>query len=120
MTSVLTKLWRGHYSLPMAFLGFFIFGYGAAMLVAAVVALILMQLAFNRLAFVFALAVLASYWLIASVGVWRSAGPSIASENWAARIEGYAARGLIALIAGYALFALVNGGALWLVGRMTA
>lgn len=118
MTSILTKLWRGQYSLPMAFLGFFIFGYCAVMLAAAMLALILMQLQFERMGFILAFIILIAYWAIASVGVWRSAKPGITSENWAARLEGYAARGLVALIAGYALFTLVNGGALWLMQRI--
>jgi hypothetical protein len=120
MTAVLTKLWRGEYSLPLAFLGFYVFGYWAVIFVAALVAVIAMQLQLERAGFILAFLILVGYWLIASVGVWRSAGASVVSNNWVARVEGYAARGLVALVAAYALFTLANGGAFWLLQRVTA
>jgi hypothetical protein len=57
--------------------------------------------------------------VIASVGVWRSAGPSFASDNWAAKLEAFAARSLVLLIAVYALWIIYAGGAIWLMQRVT-
>jgi hypothetical protein len=120
MTAVLVKLWFGQYPLPLAFLGFYVFGYWAVMFVAALVAVIGMQLQLDGLGFVVAFLILAGYWAIASVGVWRSAGVSMASENWVSKVEAIAARGLVLLVAAYALWSFYNGGALWLMQRMNA
>jgi hypothetical protein len=119
MTAVLTKLWSGKYSLPLAFLGFYVFGYCAVMFLAALVAVVGMQMHVERLGFVAAFLILAAYWVIASVGVWRSAGASVTSDNWVAKVEGYSARTLVCLVAAYALFSLYDGGALWLMQRVT-
>ena len=81
--------------------------------------LIAMQLQFERPGFILAFIILVAYWLIASVGVWRSAGVSMASDNWASKLEATAARGLVALVAAYALWNLYDGGALWLTQRVT-
>ena len=119
MTDVLAKLWRGGYSLPMAFLGFYVFGYWAVFFLAAIIAVIGMQLQGERVGFVAAFLIVAIYWVIASVGVWRSAGPSFASNNWVARLEGVAARGLVLLVAVYALWTIYAGGVIWLMQRVT-
>jgi|SRR5690349_1252266 hypothetical protein len=119
MMDVLAKLWRGGYSLPMAFLGFYVFGYWAVFFLAAVVAVIGMQLQWERAGFTVAFLILAVYWVIASVGVWRSAGPNFTSSNWAARLEGFAARGFVLLIALYALWIIYAGGTVWLTQRVT-
>src|SRR5438445_5298384 len=120
MIGVLTKLWRGEYSLPLAFLGFFVFGMWAALFVAAVVLFVFYQLQLYTFGAAVAFLFIASYWLITSVGVWRSARPSTASDGWANRIEGLAARGVILLLAAYVLWSLWDRGALWLMQRATA
>jgi hypothetical protein len=105
MTTILSSLWRGHYSLPMAFLGFYIFG----SCVVFFIAFLAMVLAFHlRLpvaqAWTLCLVVLGGYWAIASVGVWRSAAVSLRSGNWASRLEGWLARGTVALLGSYAVW----------------
>jgi hypothetical protein len=119
MMAVLTKLWRGEYSLPLAFLGFFVFGMWAALFVAAVVLFVFYQLQLHTFGAAVACLLIASYWFITSVGAWRSAGPSIASKNWVNRIEGLAARGVILLLAAYVLWSLWDRGALWLMQHAT-
>jgi hypothetical protein len=118
MINVFTKLWRGQYSLPAAFLGFFIFGSWGALFVAAMVMLIFSQLSFYAAGFVVAFLILVLYWLVASVGVWRSAGASMASGNWVSKLEAFLARGFVLLIAAYAAWSLYAGGALWLMQRL--
>ncbi len=120
MMAVLNKLWRGAYSLPLAFLGFFVFGMWAALFVAAIVLFVFYQLQLHTIGSSVAFLLIASYWLIASVGVWRSARPSIASDSWVNRIEGFAARGVVLLLAAYVLWSLWDRGALWLTQRVAA
>ena len=111
MTSVLTKLWRGQYSLPMAFLGFFIFGSWAATLVAFLVVVVFAQLpAVFMLGVSLSALILTAYWLLASVGVWRSAAKSIVSDNWVSQVEGYLARGVVLLLNFYFAWSFFNYG----------
>ena len=119
MTGVLTKLWRGQYSLPLAFLGFFVFGFWVALFAGAIILLLAFELRQDRLGYIVTFLLLVSYWLIASVGVWRSAASSLASDNWVSRLEAITARGLVALVAAYALWSLYDGGARWLLGRVS-
>ncbi len=120
MTSILQKLWSGQHSLPLAFLGFFVFGFWVVLFLAAIVSLIAMQLQLDRLGFILAFVIMVSYWLIASVGVWRSAGVSMVSDNSVSKVEAMAARGFVLLVAAYAFWSLYNGGALWLMQRVSA
>jgi hypothetical protein len=120
MASLLQKLWRGGYSLPMTFLGFFVFGSWVAIFIAAIVLMISYQLQLDRFGFIIALLILACYWLLTSVAVWRSASASIISENWMSRLEAFAARGIVLLLAAYALWNVYDGGARWLMQRVMA
>ena len=120
MMAVLSKLWRGEYSLPLAFLGFFVFGMWAALFAAAIVLFIFYQLVLPSVGSATAFLLMASYWFVASVGVWRSAKASVTSDSWVSRIEGFAARGVVLLLAAYVLWSLWSGYAPWLMQRVTA
>jgi hypothetical protein len=68
----LLQLWRGQYSLPVAFWGFYFVGSAFVVLLAAVVAAHFLYFGARTLP----LLLLSSswgYWVLASVGVWRSA-----------------------------------------------
>lgn len=120
MMAVLTKLWRGEYSLPLAFLGFYVFGMCGTLFAAAIVLFIFYQLQLHSFGSAMAFLLIASYWFLASVGVWRSAKASVISDSWVNRIEGFAARGVVLLLAAYVLWSLGNGYAPWLMQRATA
>ena len=118
--SVLRKLWWGQYSLPRTFWGFYVLGFFAAIFLSATILLTSYHLKLGTLGFIFGFSLFTIYWFIASVGVWRSAGPNMTSRVWTVRIWAIAARGIVLLFAVRAFWGLVNGGALALMERMTA
>lgn len=122
--SVLRRVWEGKYSLPVAFWGFYVLGFIACFVVSAV---ILMLGAFlgeggflsaYPIAFAIGFVLTDLYLLLATVGVWRSAGAYWTSPIWMRRIWAAAARLWVAVWMAKIAFNLANGGALAIVQRI--
>ena len=99
---VIKRLWRGEYSLGVAFWGFYFAGF--------VVLVFMMEIIFPA-SYRFdidtppgVLVVRAAYFVLSSVGVWRSARKNIASAIWLDRLWGYSARGFVCLVAATVLW----------------
>jgi hypothetical protein len=118
--NILGKLWRGQYSLPKTFWGFYILGQIACFLLVAIILIISYRNHLGTLGFIFGFLIISCYWIIAAVGVWRSASTYLASPIWMTRAWAVAARAVVVLIAARAVWGLANGGALELMERMTA
>jgi hypothetical protein len=127
--SVLRRLWQGKYSLPVTFWGFYCAGGIVCLLLAGIIIFLGWQTVFpgarfdaRPMARAAALALLYGYLLIATVGVWRSAGPSFASPIWLSRIWAAAARFIVAVWIGMIAFRLANGGGpavlQWIMGDL--
>jgi|SRR5215471_2097526 len=125
--SILRRLWQGKYALPVTFWGFYCAGGIACGILAGIIIFLGWQTVFQGWRFdarpiarATALALLYGYLLIASVGVWRSAGPSFASPIWLSRIWAAAARFVVAAWIAMIVFRLADGGApavlQWIMG----
>jgi hypothetical protein len=113
------KLWSGTYSLPVAFWGFYCVGLFASFIVSGLILFMGRLVHARPIAFIIGLALTVCYWLVATVGVWRSASPYWASPIWMDRIRAATARfSTVAWFAG-AMFRLVDGGAMAVMQRMT-
>jgi len=117
--NVLGKLWRGQYSLPRTFWGFYILGQIACFALLAIILIISYRSHLGTLGFIFGFLIISCYWIIAAVGVWRSASTYLASPIWMTRAWAVAARGVVVLFAARVVWGLANGGAQALE-RMTA
>ena len=102
---VIKRLWRGEYSLGVAFWGFYFAGF--------VVLVFMMEIIFPA-SYRFdidtppgVLVVRAAYFVLSSVGVWRSARKNIASAIWLDRLWGYSARVLVFGIAVQAIWGIL-------------
>src|SRR6185437_2765139 len=82
--SAIRKLWWGEYLLALTFWGFYVFGVIASMLCAAVVMIPLYFLHLPQLGFGVGSVAFASYWIVASIGVWRSADAYPHTRWWPA------------------------------------
>jgi hypothetical protein len=67
--NILGKLWRGQYSLPKAFWGFYILGQIACFVLLAIILLISYRSHLGTLGFIFGFLIVSCYWIIAAVGV---------------------------------------------------
>ena len=125
--SVVRRLWDGKYTLPVAFWGFYVAGGIVCLVLAGVIVFLGWETVFLHWRFdarpvtrALALALLYGYLLIATVGVWRSAGPGLASPIWLKRIWAGAARFIVAAWFGMIAFRLADGGAgavvRWIMG----
>ncbi len=122
----LRKLWQGKYALPVAFWGFYCAGLIACVFLAGLIMVIGRLFSLGGLvdarpiAIAIGLALSYSYLLIATVGVWRSAGPYWASPIWISRIWAAAARLLVVGWIANVGFNLADGGAVaitqWIAG----
>jgi hypothetical protein len=113
---VLRKLWWGQYSLPMAFWGFYVFGWLAILILFFIILIASYSFHSGTVGFILGIIVLNCYWLMAIVGVWRSANAaSKVSPIWP-----LAAKAVICLSVIRAVWWLMNGGAHTLMQRMTA
>ncbi len=119
--SVLRRLWHGKYPLPATFWGFYCAGLFACFVLAGMIMVLGRYLSLGgfasarRIAFGIGRALTYGYLLVATVAVWRSAGPYWTSPIWMRRIWAGAARfWVIAWIANIAIN-LANGGALAIV-----
>jgi uncharacterized membrane protein (DUF485 family) len=113
------RLWRGTYSLGIAFWGFYCLGSLLVWFAAAFLSFGSRSLHAHVIGFLFGLLVLWSYWIIASIGVWRSASVRMGSQIWLDRVWAVSARGIILVVAIQVLWKLVNGGALILLDLAT-
>jgi hypothetical protein len=73
MTTWARRLWWGHYSLAAAFWGFYVCGGIALLLVSTLLAVPLVLNDYRPPALIIFVVMNWSYWLLVSVGVWRSA-----------------------------------------------
>lgn len=116
----LRTLWAGGYPLPKAFWGAYVLGcigvfaLGVALLVGSY------KLGLGTIGFIASFVLFNGYWFIAAVGVWVSARDYIAAPIWIDRLWGYVARGVVLLFVLRAVVWLINGGAHYLLERMTA
>lgn len=116
---MLRKLWWGQYSLAQTFWGFYVLGFLAVILICGLALLASYQMRMGTVGFIIAFIVFWTYLLITSIAVWRSASAHLASPIWMTKIYGIAARGIVLLYLGRAFWFLANGGALFLMARMT-
>ena len=73
LMNAFNRLWRGQYSLPKTFFGFYVFGINLWIVFVAVGLKILELLHLDAAFDIFSFVSFGSYFLIATVGVWRSA-----------------------------------------------
>jgi hypothetical protein len=118
--AVIGRLWRGEFTLPKTFWGFYVGGIFLAFIVGTGITVAANRMHFFAQGFIVAIVLLYSYGFIATVGVWQSARAEIKSPAWMNRVWGWAARLLILVLSSQVLFKLINGGALNLMDRMTA
>ena len=118
--SLLSRLWQGKYTLPVAFWGFYCAGPASCLVVSGAIVALGWWLDARPIARAIALALTYGYLVIATVGVWRSAGPYFASPIWLSRIFAAAARFVVAAWIAAIALRLANGGALavvqWIIG----
>jgi hypothetical protein len=112
---VLRRVWWGQYSLPRAFWGFYVLGCAAAFICVALVLVASYRLRVGTLGFLLAVVLINGYWIVVSVGVWRSASAAKHSPGWA-----IAAKAVVCISVARVLWYLANGGALFLMDRLTA
>lgn len=117
---VLKAIWLGEYGLGQTFWGAYVAGCAGAWILAAIILAVSIGLGVSTIGFILAFLVSTAYWLVASVGVWKSATTSIRSPIWMTKLWGYAARGIVLLVFLRFVLTLVDGGALKLLARMTA
>ena len=113
------KLWWGKYSLPVAFWAFFFAGSFACFFVSGLILFANGFVDARPIGLMIGVVLIGLYWLVATVGVWRSAGSYWASPIWMNRIWAAAARIVVLLLAANILLRLVTGGAQVLMLKMT-
>jgi hypothetical protein len=117
--TTLRRLWRGTYSLGIAFWVFYCFGSLLLVFVAVFLSFGSRFLHAHVIGFLLGQLVSWSYWITASVGVWRSASFGMESKIWLDRIWPLLARGTVLFVAIQVLWRLANGGALRLMELAT-
>ena len=73
MKNAFSRLWRGQYSLPTTFFGFYVFGMNLWIVFVVVGLKVLEILHLEAVMGIFSFISFGSYFLTATVGVWRSA-----------------------------------------------
>lgn len=116
----LRRLWQGKYSLPATFWGFYCAGQFVCFFVAGILLFLSRLVDARPIAFVVLFALNFAYWLISSVGVWRSAGPYWISPIWMRRIWAGAARVVVITYVAEVAFGLASGETFEVVQRMMA
>jgi hypothetical protein len=104
MRRMFGRLYRGEYSLSVAFWGFLIGGTFAVGVVAAFLAVPLLFFASGGVAYLMISALLSGYWCIVLIGIWRSA-----STGRSHAIYQITAKVLIVLFVVDVIWNLVNG-----------
>ena len=104
MRRMFTRLYRGEYSLSVAFLGFLIGGTLAVCVVAVPLAMLLLFFVSGGLVYLMILALIFGYMGIVLVGIWRTAstGPSHTIYQIMAKV-------IIVLFVADVVWGLVNG-----------
>jgi hypothetical protein len=115
----LRKLWRGVYPLHVAFWIFYVIGYFVAMIVGGLLLFFLTPYGLRPIGFILGLFLALAYMLIATVGVWQSAGVRMKSPIWMDRVWAAAARAIVGLYAMLFIVGMINGGAVALMARLT-
>jgi hypothetical protein len=103
------RFWRGEYSLPRSFWGFYVLGYLAAFLVLTLAAIPFFLLHLHPFGRILQIGYFV-YPLWAGIGVWRSA--KAYPFTGAARFWAWAAQGVVLVFGLVILFNAANGGAL--------
>lgn len=116
----LRRLWQGKYSLPATFWGFYCAGQFVCFFVSGILLFLSRLVDARPIALVVLLALTSAYWWIASVGVWRSAGPYWISPIWMRRIWAGAARVVVITYVAEVAFGLASGETFEVVQRMMA
>jgi hypothetical protein len=115
--SVLTKLWWGRYSLPRTFWLFYVLGFPITWLFAAAIYVPFFFLHVRTLGFIAAFLCFFFYFVVSSIGVWRSANAY--PFTGAARFWAVAAKGVVVVVVVRVLWSWANGGALNIMAHMT-
>ena len=115
--STLAKLWWGRYSLRRTFWLFYVLGFSITWFVTAVIYVPFFFLHVRTLGFIVAFLCFAFYFIVSSVGVWRSADAY--PFTGAARFWAVAAKGVVCLAVIRVLWSFANGGALNIMAHMT-
>jgi hypothetical protein len=117
---VVQKLWWGQYSLPKTFWVFYVLGNLLVIMLSATIMFVLLHyIRLGAVGLILGIATTNCYLILATVGVWRSAGAGMASPIWMHRIWAALARGVVCIWAARIVWGLVNGGALELMERIT-
>ena len=82
------KLWFGVYSLPVAFWGFCVLGNVAVILLASIIGLLSAHAGLAAIGIPVALLGVWGYWIVASVGVWKSAEAYPFTRFWPLMAKG--------------------------------
>ena len=116
----LRRLWQGKYSLPASFWGFYCAGQFVCVFVAGHLLFFSRLVDARPIAFPLLFALTFAYWLIASVGVWRSAGAYWTSPIWMRRIWAGAARIVVIAYVANVAFGLASGETFAVIQRIIA
>ena len=113
---IIRRLWCGLYPLPKAFWGFYVIGFFATWLIVGIPAALLAALihSLRPLFLIAGVALHWTYWVVASVGVWRSANNT---KNYIAFWR-YAARGVVLLFVLMYISGFASGGGQALIERI--
>jgi hypothetical protein len=115
----LGKLWRGLYPLPGAFWGFYVGGFFASALAGGIILIVIGRVGSRPIGLALGAVVYLGYMLIATIGVWRSAGVRLKSPIWMERIWAWVARTVVAIYAAIFVWRLIDGGATAFLARLT-
>jgi hypothetical protein len=115
--TILERLWRGYYPLRRSFWLFYVAGFFVCWTIAGILYIPFFFLHIRTLGFVTTFLCFAAYYVVTSVGVWRSANayPYTGAARWWAVV----AKGVVCVVAARILWAWVNGGAANIIARVT-
>jgi hypothetical protein len=116
----LRRLWQGKYSLPATFWGFYCAGQIVCVFVSGILLFLSRLVDARPIAFALLFALTFAYWLIASVGVWRSAGAYWTSPIWMRRIWAGAARVVVIAFVAKDAFGLASRETFTMIQRIMA
>jgi hypothetical protein len=115
--NLLAKLWRGHFSLRRSFWLFYVTGFFICWMVAGILYLPFFFLHIRTVGFIEAFLCFAFYYVVTSVGVWRSANAY--PYTGAARFWVVATKGIVCIVAARILWSWANGGAANIIAHVT-
>jgi hypothetical protein len=109
------KLWWGQYPLALSFWGFYVFGFLVAAALAVLVTLPLWATQLRPVSYLVRDGLFAFYWIVATVGVWRSADSYPHTRLWP-----ILAKIVVCVWSARLVWSLANGGVLGLLNQITA